>query len=289
MLCVAMFTIMCSQSYAFESSFISQELVHSFTGAELAQAFSEIDPMAATIASSPNCGVDIYRIRYFTIGSRREVITSTAAVMIPNGADAVCQGQYPTLLHAHGTTDEPFYDLSEVANINNSAAYRSTNLALNFASQGYIVIAPNYAGYDESSLDYHPYLSARQQANEMYDVYLAAKQMFSLIDINTSHKLFISGYSQGGYVALASSRFFAEKGEKVTAVAPMSGPYALLAFGDHIFKGNVNVGANFFIPLLTFNYEKEYGSGYINVHDIFQKKTLQSVQLNSNAHWSKKI
>ena len=31
-------------------------------------------------------------------------------------------------------------------------------MAAVFAAQGYIVVAPNYAGYDGSTLDYHPYL-----------------------------------------------------------------------------------------------------------------------------------
>ena len=33
------------------------------------------------------------------------------------------------------------------------------------ASQGYIVVAPNYAGYDTSTLTYHPYLVGEQQRN----------------------------------------------------------------------------------------------------------------------------
>lgn len=274
---------------ALESPFISYESIDRFTGAELAQAFSEIDPAASIIANKPNCNVDVYKIRYFTTGSQGEIITSTAAVMVPNGKSILCHDKHPVLLHAHGTASKPFYDFSKVANINNPAAYRSTNLAINFASQGYIVIAPNYAGYDESSLNYHPYLSSEQQANEMYDVYIAASHMLGLVDVNTSDKLFISGYSQGGYVALATSRLFTDKGRDVTAVAPMSGPYSLLAFGDHIFKGNINLGANFFIPLLTLNYQKEYGENYINTYDIFQKEFLDSMKSNSYTHWSKRF
>ena len=40
-------------------------------------------------------------------------------------------------------------------------------------------------------------------------------------------------------------------GKTVTAAAPMSGPYALEAFGDTIFFGGVDIGSTEFAPLLV--------------------------------------
>ena len=37
-------------------------------------------------------------------------------------------------------------------------------IALSLASAGYVVVAPNYAGYDTSTLPYHPFLHAAQQS-----------------------------------------------------------------------------------------------------------------------------
>jgi len=48
-------------------------------------------------------------------------------------------------------------------------------MAAVFASQGYIVVAPNYAGYDSSTLPYHPYLVADQQSKDMIDALTAAR------------------------------------------------------------------------------------------------------------------
>ena len=39
-------------------------------------------------------------------------------------------------------------------------------MAALFASQGYIVVAPDYVGYNGSTLPYHPYLVADQQSKE---------------------------------------------------------------------------------------------------------------------------
>ena len=48
-------------------------------------------------------------------------------------------------------------------------------IAAIFAAQGYIVVAPNYAGYDVSTLAYHPYLVADQQSKDMIDALTAAR------------------------------------------------------------------------------------------------------------------
>ncbi|MFX5464662.1 lipase family protein, partial [Acinetobacter baumannii] len=73
-------------------------------------------------------------------------------------------------------------------------------------AQGFIVVASNYAGYDTSALPYHPYLNADQQASDMVDSLRAARKAFPAIGAQDSGKLVISGYSQGGYVAMATQR-----------------------------------------------------------------------------------
>ncbi len=72
-------------------------------------------------------------------------------------------------------------------------------LAAVFASQGYIVVAPNYAGYDTSTLPYHPYLIADQQSKDMIDGLKAARTALPLASATLtkdSGQLFITGYSQ---------------------------------------------------------------------------------------------
>ena len=49
---------------------------------------------------------------------------------------------------------------------------------------------------------------------------------------------------------MATHRAMQAAGMPVTASAPMSGPYALSAFGDAIYYGNVNLGATLFTPML---------------------------------------
>ncbi len=250
--------------------------------AEFINSFSP-NQINALIANNPGtpeaeCGVTIEKVTYDTLGAAGENTNATAALMVPTGNAENCKGDRPVLLYAHGTTTDKNYDFTQVGNVNNSAVGESTLIAANFAAQGYIVVAPNYAGYDESELDYHPYLVAEQQSTDMIDALENARSVIdkqrlannvNYVNIDDSDKLYISGYSQGGHVAMATARMLESQDEEVTAIAPLSGPYALAAFGDFIFTGNVNLGATRFAPLLAKGLQEAYGDVYNNSADIF--------------------
>jgi hypothetical protein len=82
-------------------------------------------------------------------------------------------------------------------------------------------------------------------------------------------KLFVTGYSEGGYVAMATQRALQAAGDKVTAAAPMSGPYALEAFSDAIFFGSVNIGSTVFSPLISTSYQHAYSNIYSATTDVY--------------------
>ena len=252
----------------------SVESINSFSTTQIDSQFG----LNGTATPEAKCDIKVEKVTYPTVGAAGERTTATAALMLPSGNGADCQGDRPILLYAHGTTTDKDYDFSQVANPQNPAAGESTLIAANFAAQGYVVVAPNYAGYDESDLDYHPYLVAEQQATDMADALDSARDIIArqkrandsdYTNIDDSGMLFISGYSQGGHVAMATARKLEQDGQSVTAIAPSSGPYALAAFGDAIFTGNVNIGATRFAPLLATGLQKAYGNIYNNPTDIF--------------------
>ena len=194
-------------------------------------------------------------------------------MFIPTGTDASCSGNRPIVLNAHGTATTKTYNFAEVGNANNEAGPAATLLAALFAGQGYVVISPNYAGYDKSSLAYHPYLNAQQQSHEMADALKAGREVVrrtgSATNVADNGKLFITGYSQGGYVTMATTRYLETLKEPVTAALPISGPYAMEAFGDVVFGGKVMLGATFFAPLMARNYQEQYGNIYAKPSDMF--------------------
>lgn len=248
--------------------------ISSFTANQINTQFD----LSTTATPAAKCDIKIEKVSYRTVGAAGERTNATAALMLPSGESADCQGDRPVLLYAHGTTTDKGYDFAQVGNAKNPAVGEANLIAANFAAQGYIVVAPNYAGYDESKLDYHPYLVAQQQSTDMIDALKSARAIIerkkrandaNYSKIDDSGKLFIAGYSQGGHVAMATARALQAKNEPVTAIAPSSGPYALAAFGDAIFTGNVNIGATRFAPLLASGLQKKYPNIYNSPSEIF--------------------
>jgi hypothetical protein len=234
------------------------ELAGTSSGAQLLQ-----------ITGPPSCGVDFYYVKFWTLGGAGETTESSGALMVPTGAAPACSGARPIVLYAHGTNTDKNLNIADITDPTNT---EGVLIAAMFAAQGYIVVAPNYAGYDISTLGYHPYLNAEQQSGEMIDILTAARAALpNTMSSATSDsgKLFVTGYSQGGHVAMATQRALQAAGATVTGMAGLSGPYALEAFGDVILFGDVDLGSTVFTPLLTTSYQKAYGNLYTTPSDVY--------------------
>jgi hypothetical protein len=243
------------------------ELAATSSGAQLLQ-----------IAGNPSCGVDFYYVKFWTVGGAGEATESSGAMMVPTGAAPACSGQRPIVLYAHGTNTDKTLNIADITNTSNT---EGGLIAAMFAAQGYIVVAPNYAGYDISTLGYHPFLNAEQQSGEMIDILAAARAALpKTMSAATSDggKLFITGYSEGGHVAMATQRALEASGAVITGAAPMSGPYALEAFGDAIFFGGVNLGSTVFSPLLSTSYQKAYGNIYSAPSDLYSATYVSGIE-----------
>ncbi len=241
------------------------------------------------------CGIDVQYIQYGTVGGKGEATTASAALIVPTGTDPKCIGERPIVLHAHGTAVERRYNIADFTDSTNPAYGESQVIAAMYAGQGFIVVAPNYAGYDTSKLSYHPFLVPTQQPKDMLDALVAAKAALPTLisGVKTNGKVFLSGYSQGGYVALATHRAMitdpttvaklASLSLVVKASAPMSGPYALKSFGDQIVAGAVNASSTVLLPMLITGYQKTYGVStntnlYAATSDLYESNYATGIE-----------
>ncbi|WAC73576.1 alpha/beta fold hydrolase [Roseateles sp. SL47] len=225
-----------------------------------------------SLTGTAKCGVDVHYVYYMTRDPGGNPATASTAVLLPSGTDASCTGSRPVVLYAHGTTTTKSFNMAQVTT--NTEA--SLVMAF-YAAQGFIVVAPNYLGYDRSGLNYTPYLNAEASAVDMIDGLRAAKSYLASAGTTTqpSSKLLIAGYSQGGHVAMATHKVIERDYASeftVSASGPMSGPYNLVGFGDIIVSpsGQVNAGATLFLPLMLTSYQKAYGNIYSATTDVYQ-------------------
>jgi hypothetical protein len=224
------------------------------------------------VAGTPTCAISFHYFQYGTVGGANEKTTASGGIMVPTGSAPACSGPRPVLLYAHGTTTD------KNKNMASPQDSEAALIAAMYAAQGYIVVAPNYAGYEASTLSYHPYLNADQQSKDMLDGLAAARKSFASIGANASSKLFVTGYSQGGHVAMATVKAAQAAGITVTASAPMSGPYNLGFFGDVVYSGQVNLGATIFTPLVTTSYQKSYGNLYTTTSSIYAPQYATGIE-----------
>ena len=220
-------------------------------------------PGITQVIGTPVCSISTYYMKYNTVGSKGEPATATGAIYVPSGSATQCSGPRPVVVYAHGTNVTKSFNMADLQNLNSSeAALAAATFA---AAQGFIVVAPNYAGYDVSSLPYTGFLDAAQQSNDVIDSLRAARQAFPNIGAQDSGKLFLTGYSQGAYVALATQQSMQNNYPsefKVTALAGGSGPYAISALADAIFAQQPNLSGTAFLPLITNAWQAHYGNIY---------------------------
>ncbi|MES2758322.1 MAG: prolyl oligopeptidase family serine peptidase [Pseudomonadota bacterium] len=231
---------------------------------------------ATRITGNPQCAISTYTVKYHTVGGAGEATESSAAIVVPSGSAAACTGTRPVLLYAHATAFEKSFDMADLQG-NREAQL----VAAMYAARGFIVVAPNYAGYAGSALSYHPYMNAEQQGADMIDALRASRRAFAAIGAADSGKLFIAGYSQGGHVALATQRAMQALNSaefKPAAVAGLSGPYAMTQFGDTQFAGSPRIGVTAFLPMLISAGQRSGAGMYTAASEVYEDQYAATIE-----------
>ena len=171
----------------------SATLLGSIAATDIAQALQAQDSRIPDLV--PRYDVLAYRLEYTTSDVNGQPIRASGLVGVPAKAAGAAS---PVLSYQHGTI---FRD-SEAPS-NNAVA---SEVALVMASVGYIVLAPDYVGYGASKGAPHPYLLSGPSAAAVVDFLTAAQTWRRQQGVADNGQLFMTGYSEGGYVTLAAHR-----------------------------------------------------------------------------------
>jgi pimeloyl-ACP methyl ester carboxylesterase len=227
----------------------------------------------ATLTKPAKCAVTHRVIEYNTVGGKGEATNATAGLFIPTGSNPECQGPRPLLMFGHGTNTTRAADPLTAAN-------KSRELSF-FAGQGYVVVTPDYTGYAGSRLPYHPYYVAEAQAADAIDALRAARSAVPQLKASLSGKLFLTGVSQGGYVAMAAQRVLERDFPvefTVTAAAPISGVYAVKKTMSEVLNGrDLTYGTSLF-QLIVTSYQRTYGNLYQQPSDVYMAPYANGIE-----------
>lgn len=197
--------------------------------------------------------VKLYRVRYTSVVPERgnRPILTSGLVAVPDTAET----SFPMVSYQHGTV----YGKEQVPSFPDQSAETQLMIA-QFAGQGYVVIGADYFGMGDSK-EPESYLVKRSQQQAPADMLTAGRAVLSALKLKDT-KLFLAGWSQGGYVTMALLEKLEADGVAVKSAVTASGPtdgfatfYGFLGFPRKIDAAWI---PTIFI-LAAFSYENYYG------------------------------
>ena len=190
-------------------------------------------------------GVRSYRIVYET-NWKNTSVKASGLVLVPIGIE----GPAPIISVQHGTTFSK-------DDIPSAGDYTGMEL---FASAGFIVVMPDYLGYGTSSEIFHPYYDKYYSAQTVIDMITSSKEFLQKEKVAYNTKLFLAGYSEGGFVTMAAAEEI-ERNPKheldLSGVAAGAGGYDLM----HMLQGVSTKDYYSYPAYLAFvlmSYDKTY-------------------------------
>lgn len=172
--------------------------------------------------------VDLYKITYAT-NYQGEQITASGLMAIPK-----TENQIDVISIQHGTIGS---DSEAPSNLPLTDFFPFSLQAV--ASAGFVAIAPDYIGFGSSVDIVHPYYVEELSATSVVDNITAALAFADELSLNVDQQLFLAGYSQGGYVTMATHKYIEENDLTdmgLVASFPAAGGYDLKGFQELVFS-----------------------------------------------------
>jgi pimeloyl-ACP methyl ester carboxylesterase len=202
--------------------------------------FGDFAPLA-------NYDVEFFKLIYKTTFKGKDIQVS-GLVGVPKNTPVA-----PSILSAqHGTifkfTDAP-------SNFPNTF----TGFEL-FGSAGFVTLIPDFIGYGVSQNTTHPYYDQQSSGLTVVDMISATKFFLQQQSVAISNRLFLLGYSEGGYVTMAAQKEIetvTSHNLALTAAAEGAGGYDLNVMLSGIATASTYAAPSF-LGLLTKSYDSTY-------------------------------
>lgn len=191
--------------------------------------------------------VQVYSVKYQTIDPSGTLVVASALIAFPDDTEhsfPLIAYQHESMVLKENAPSQNTFDLPSVA----------------LAASGYVVVSADYLGLGDSPL-LHPFIHAHSLATSVIDALRTARQLSAEYSIKLNGQLFLAGYSEGGYATMAVHRELQRNYSeefKVTASAPMAGPYALSDTFQQAILVDQAVTSPYHVPYTLLAYNQIY-------------------------------
>jgi hypothetical protein len=201
--------------------------------------------------------LQLWNINYWTVDTAGNYAVASGVVIVPQGIT-----QLPLLSFQHGTMlmKKEAPTLSEGAELGFATTFA--------AADGFLISMPDHLGLGQSAYVRqmgltHPYCQAVPLAVPAIDMMDAVKTFLAqeFKNLVIKDKLFLAGFSEGGYATMALHRELDTTGNDlppVTASAFMEGPYSLSKIMLDKLMANQTFPVLYFAPYLLVAMDRTY-------------------------------
>jgi len=213
----------------------------------------------------PAFGIKGYRVVYKTHDELGNEVNASALLSVPVPSELILnslkqKGKNFTISIVEDNHGTIFPDL-EAPTSSVIATKKPPQIAVLFSGVGgFMTLQPDYIGYGESANHIHPYLLKKSSANTVIDLLKSAIKFGNDHSLPLNGQIFLTGYSEGGYVTLAAQEEIEKNHPELhlTGVVGMSGPYNLALVGMGVLS-QPQIGRPDFIGAIINSYSHVYG------------------------------
>lgn len=203
----------------------------------------------AGIPLTAGMAVRAYKLTYQTLNPFRCPTMATGLLVMPESPT----NALPLVSYQHGTIVQKNGAPSGMQGL-------EPVIGIVMATSGYIAVLPDYVGLGDSP-GLHPFLHAPSEAAAVIDLLRASRAFCSNNLVSLNGQLFLMGYSQGGHATMAAHReieVHLTNEFKVTASAPMAGPYDLSGVTSQDFLSGRSMPNPYYFVYLIAAYQSIY-------------------------------
>lgn len=238
------------------SSGITYEFLGRWDVERLNQILSKDTPQFSGVAvayTPARNAVRLYRVTYDSMIPElgNKPTRASGLIAIPDTAEK----NFPVVSYQHGTV----YGRHEVPSFPEESPETQLMIA-QFAGQGYVVVGADYFGMGTST-EPEGYMVKASHQVACQDMIRAGRRVLDQMKISTG-KLFLAGWSQGGFVTMACLEQLENAGTPVAGAATASAPvdaFALMNGFLNFPRKNDATWLNSILILSAFAFENYYG------------------------------
>ncbi|SHH32916.1 Secretory lipase [Chryseolinea serpens] len=211
--------------------------------------------------------VEIFKVKYHT-QFQGEDITASGLIILPQTNESVSM-----LSFQHGTTTLA----SDAPSVQSTGSF-DVELYSAIASAGFVAVVPDMIGFGSSSTTFHPYYVEEPTARAVSDMIVAARELADQKKLAFDGKLFLAGYSQGGYATMAAHKAIESEplaGMTLVASFPAAGGFDLKAIQEYLFS-QTEYADPYYLAYLVNSYQQYYKENNL-LKDFFNEPYASAI------------